>query len=71
MHWIGQSEQVCGSEPNVTLSCNYTNGTAYVDWAASKPDCQFDCKAHWICACRNNITYIDEVGTCSKHCIHS
>ena len=68
MHWIGQDEQVCGSEPDVNLSC--TNETVHVDWAASKRDCQFDCKAHLICACPNNVTHMNEVGNCSKHCIY-
>ena len=68
MHWIGQGEQVCGSGPEVNLNC--TNEAVHVDWAASKPDCQFDCKAHLICACPNNVTHMNEVGTCSKHCIY-
>ena len=61
-----EHEQLCGGPPNVTLSC--TNGTAYVDWVASKPGCQFDCKAYWICT-GPNVTHTEEVGTCSQCCI--
>ena len=37
----------CGHAPNVTLNC--TDGSAYVNWVASKPGCQFDCKGYWKC----------------------
>ena len=37
----------CGLAPNVTLNC--ADGLAHVDWVASKPHCQFDCKGNWKC----------------------
>ena len=37
----------CGGAPTVTLNCS--SGSAHVEWAASEPGCQFDCKAHWTC----------------------
>ena len=37
----------CGLAPTVTLTC--ANGSTHVDWVASKPGCQNDCKAHWTC----------------------
>ena len=37
----------CGLAPTVTIKC--ANGSAHVDWVASKPSCQRDCKAYWTC----------------------
>ena len=37
----------CGGAPTVTLNCS--SGSAHVEWAASRPGCQFDCKAYWTC----------------------
>jgi len=36
---------------------------AHVDWVASQPGCQFDCKAYWTCANGINVPYQDEVGS--------
>ena len=48
----------CGLAPNVTLSCN--DGSAHVEWVASQPHCQFDCKAHWTCV-NGTYTHKEEV----------
>ena len=46
----------CGGAPNVTLSCYSNNGSALVDWVASIPGCQYDCKATWTCRNHTNTT---------------
>ena len=51
----------CGLSPNVSLTC--TDGTARVRWAASEPNCQFDCKAYWSCSNGTDVIYRDEVST--------
>ena len=48
----------CGLAPTVTLNCN--NKSAHVKWVASRPGCQYDCKAHWICV-NGTYTHKDEV----------
>lgn len=55
-YWIG-----CGLAPTVTLNC--MDRFAHVDWVASQPGCQFDCKAYWTCANGINVPYQDEVGS--------
>ena len=38
----------CGLAPTVRLNCT-DNGAAHVQWEASEPGCQYDCKAYWTC----------------------
>ena len=47
----------CGLAPNVTLNC--TDGSALVNWVASQPGCQHDCKAEW--RCTNMADYHEEI----------
>ena len=47
----------CGLAPNVTLNC--TDGSAHVNWVASLPGCQHDCKAQW--RCTNMADYHEEI----------
>ena len=55
----------CGLAPSVTLDC--TDGSAHVDWVASRPGCQFDCKGYWNCT---NITnYYEETVTIVSYLI--
>ena len=47
----------------MTLNCN-DGPTAHVEWVASRPGCQYDCTAHWICvnnSTENVNTYEDKV----------
>ena len=49
----------CRHAPNVTLNC--TDGSARVNWVASIPHCQFDCRVLW--SCTNMTDYHQEMVT--------
>ena len=44
------------------MNLNCADGLAHVEWVASLPGCQYDCKAYWTCDNANGIPYHEEVG---------
>ena len=60
----------CGLAPTVILKCTYRS--AHVEWVASQPGCQYDCKASWSCV-NGTYTHKEEVTRylailCNKLC---
>ena len=41
--------ELCGKAPNVILQPDDKLLKVHVDWSASEENCQFDCKAYWLC----------------------